>query len=88
MFEDFKATLTKWETTGTEREQLQMVYLVVIVVSVLVAGLLSLVNYDAGQNLLKVSGLAIVVFATNAVVWALLDSFLLSKVRRPRTRRK
>lgn len=73
--------LKQWNTNSTEREKLQWVYLLFIVASVIIAGLVGLINYRAGQTILKFTLLAVIVFAVNAVVWAVLQTAILSKLK-------
>ena len=86
--------LEKWNGTTDSRQKIQHAYAVGGIIILVVAGLISLVNYDLGQSLLSVSLIAIAIFFINAVVWALLTSFVLLRLKssgqkpaRPRTRK-
>lgn len=48
----------------------------------MIAGLTSLINYNLGQSILFVAAVTALVFIANAVLWALLESFVVSKLTR------
>lgn len=80
MFEVMKATLNKWNTTKTERQKLQHVYIVLALVVVLLAGIISLFNANLGHQVVLFALGSIVVFSANAVIWNLLKSSLIEKL--------
>lgn len=88
MYETIKSFLISWNSKNNERQKLQQLYLVIIIVGIFVAGITSLVNADLGHNLVLIAFAAVVVFLTNAVVWNLLKAGLLTtlptKPRQPR----
>lgn len=88
MFENYKSQLIDWRDRTDDRQKLQTVYLLLIVASFVAAAILGLFSYHLGHKLLVVSVAAILVFAANAVVWALLQTFVIAKLpaRKPRQR--
>jgi len=78
MYESIKSSLVIWNTKTTERQKLQQLYLAIIVVGILVAGVTSLLNAEVGHNLVLVAIFAILVFLSNAIAWNLLKAGLLS----------
>ncbi|MGI9027301.1 MAG: hypothetical protein ACR2FM_00425 [Candidatus Saccharimonadales bacterium] len=80
MFENIKSVLTSWNASSSERQKLQHVYLVIAVIIVFGSGIVSLINANAGHELVKIALYAVIVFLANAVVWNLLQSSFLSKI--------
>lgn len=73
MEKDFEKVVSFWKNRFTQFQRLQLVYLLLLILSLVVAGLISLLNQPAGHVVLivsKISGLALV---ANSVV----NSFLL-----------
>lgn len=87
MFENIKSVLESWNTSTGERQKLQHSYLVIAVIVVFGAGLVSLINAELGQDIVKIALFAVAVFLANAVVWNLLQSALLTKLAK-KSRRK
>lgn len=77
---DASSLLAQWNARYDARRKMQHVYLVIIVASIFVAGLLSLVNRDLGFFTLRITLLASVVFLINAVTWSLLHTGLLHRL--------
>ena len=72
MEKDFEKVVSFWKNRFTQFQRLQLVYLLLLILSLVVAGLISLLNQPAGHAVLivsKISGLALV---ANSVV----NSFL------------
>ena len=88
MYQTLIDALRNWNKTNDRHTKLQQVYLVLTAVLLVVAGLASLVNYRLGQSILYLSGVAILVFLANAVLWALTDSFVLSRLQKRADKRK
>jgi len=82
MFESLKESLAKWNTGTDARVKLQHVYMTASVGLVFLAGLVGLINHSMGQNILIVAIISAGVFLANAVVWALLQSAVLSRIPR------
>ena len=78
--------LNNWNKTTTERVKLQHACLVLGFAGLIIAGLIGLLNYRLGQTLVGVALGIFLVFIANAVIWALLQSFIISRI--PRTPRK
>ena len=84
MFLALKEIISDWNSTYGERAKLQHAYLAAGLLGVVLAGLISLLNPEVGQTVLRfcLAGFAIVV--ANAIVWALLFSFIISKLPTPK----
>lgn len=80
-----RAFLSNWNTTYSDRTKLQHGYAVLAVISLIVAGLVSLINYNLGQSLLFIAIVVTLVFIGNGVVWALINTFIIPTVP-PRSR--
>jgi uncharacterized membrane protein len=80
MFNTLYNALLEWNRTTNERQKLQHTYAVIAVVVVLIAGLVSLLDSQAGQDLLVVSVVAAGIFLVNAVLFSILDSVVIAKL--------
>lgn len=89
MYKTLRDALTAWNKEANERQKLQSTYVAIVVVLLVVAGLVSLVNYDLSQKLLLAVFAAAGLFVINLVVWALLQSLVLLPLERstPNARR-
>lgn len=74
-------TLIEWNKSTTSREKLQHAYLSAAIVLLFAAGIVGLINYELGQKLLFIAILAVSMFVVNAVAWALLQSFVLLRIK-------
>ena len=88
MFESITTSLKQWNKQNSERVKLQHVYAVTALILLVAAGLVGLLSDIASQQLLAVVFGLVVLFFANAVVWALLDSFVLQRLAKTRTTRK
>lgn len=86
--ESFTDLLRAWSKSTSERTKLQHVYIVVIIVATVVAGLASLIDADLGRQILVVSAIAVVAFLANAVVWALTRVYLVGYLDAKRPARR
>lgn len=77
MYHSFKHTLTTWAKETDDRQKLQHTYIALAGILLMAAGVIGLLNYALGQQLLAVAIAAAGVFLVNAVAWALLQSFVL-----------
>lgn len=77
MIEVIQQVLVTWNSRTNDRQKLQQTYVGGAVSLLLAAGLVSLVNYQAGQSMLLIALITFGMFVVNGVVWALLQSFLL-----------
>jgi tellurite resistance protein TehA-like permease len=80
MYQSLKIALNSWNDSTTDRQKLQHTYIAVAVALLIVAGVLGLINQPLGQQILAIAIAAAVVFLVNAVIWALLQSFVLLRV--------
>jgi hypothetical protein len=80
MLANIQAFLREWNTNTTERQKLQHVYMLLIVVITFVAGLISLTNGVASHNLMRVALVAAGTFVVNGVIWHLLNSFVIFRL--------
>lgn len=74
-----RTLLAAWNSTYTDRTKLQHTYLVLTVLTVIVAGIIGLINYQLGQSLLFLAIILALVFIGNSVVWALLYTFIIPR---------
>lgn len=72
--------LLEWYRSTDDRQKMQHAYVAIVVASVIVAGLVSLLDGPTGQDLLMVTTAAGGIFLANAVVWSLLDSIVLGRL--------
>jgi len=77
MYENLKSFLVTWNDKNNDRQKLQQVYLLIVIIGVFVAGIVSLVNPELGHNLVLVALSALLVFFANAIIWNLLKGSLL-----------
>lgn len=85
MYKSLLKSLRSWNTTHNERTKLQHAYLATSVVTILIAGLLGLLNYDLGQQLTAVALIALGMFFVNLVAWTLLSGIVLASLDEPTT---
>lgn len=77
MIEVIQQVLATWNNRTNDKQKLQQTYVGGAISLLLAAGLVSLLNYQAGQSMLLIALIAFGMFVVNGVVWALLQSFLL-----------
>lgn len=80
MFDSIQESLKKWSIKYDSRAKLQHTYIVAAIGLVLVAGVVGLMNRNLSQNILLVAIISAGAFLTNAVVWSLLQSAVLSRL--------
>lgn len=85
---DLQASLINWRDNTSDRVKLQNVYLALAVASILVAGLVGLINYDIGQQLVTVGLVSLGLFLVNTVAWALIEGLVLVRLSRQATTKK
>lgn len=78
--------LIEWNKANSERVKLQYAYGILATLLLVLAGLVSLVNYSLGYSILAIAFGFTVIFFVNAIGWVLLDAFILSKL--PKSPRK
>ncbi len=81
MYESLKLSLVSWNDTTSDRDKLQHLYITSAVVLLVAAGVMGLVNQNLGQQILGAAIGAAALFIINAVAWALLQSFVLLRLR-------
>ncbi len=72
--------LLEWFRNTTDRQKLQHAYIIIVILSVLVAGVVGLVDNSLGQDILVVTVAAGAIFLVNSLLWALFESTLLSRL--------
>ena len=80
MFNTLYNALLEWNRTTDDRQKMQHTYFFIAVFVVLIAGLVSLLDSQAGQDLLIISVGAAGIFLVNAVLWSILDSVVIAKL--------
>lgn len=75
----FNAVL-EWNKSTNERQKLQHVYIVLIMLSVIVAGIVALIDAPTGQNILLVTAVAGAIFLANAIIWSLVESVFVARL--------
>jgi tellurite resistance protein TehA-like permease len=88
MYESLKNMITSWNTGTNERIKLQHAYLALAVILVIAAGVVGLINYSLGQNILAVAIASSIIFVINAVSWSLLQSALVARLPKRNAPRK
>ena len=81
MYTSLKQSLNTWNDTTTDREKLQHLYIAIALSLIVVAGVLGLLNQGLGQQVLAVAIAAAGIFLINSISWALLQSFVLFRLR-------
>ena len=79
--------LYDWNKNTSERVKLQHTCLALGFAGLIIAGLVGLLNYRLGQTIVGAALGIFLVFVANAVIWALLQSFIISRIPR-QTRKK
>ena len=69
--------LKSWSDITDSRSKLQQAYLASALALLIIAGMVGLINYNLGPQVLFLALLAGAIFIVNAVAWALLQSFVL-----------
>lgn len=80
MIQSIKELLATWNTTHGDRAKLQHAYLAIAAATIVIAGLVGLVDDYAGQLLVNVALIALGVFVANIIVWAMLYSLVVTKL--------
>ena len=81
MYNSFKQSLSTWNQSTTDRQKQQHTFIAIAIILLVIAGVLGLLNQGLGQQLLAISIAAAAIFIVNAVVWALLQSFVLFRLQ-------
>lgn len=86
MWNSLTSALQEWNSSTDGRTKLQHTYIVITISLVLAAGVIGLINYSLGQMILFGAFVAVAAFLANAVVWALLQSFVLLRIPTKKTK--
>ena len=81
MFENFELQLKNWNRRTSDRQKLQQVYAVLLVIVVFLAGLVTLFSGDPSNSLQAIAAVLAITFVTNLVAWGLLNSLILDKIK-------
>lgn len=73
--------LHNWNKSYDSRQKLQHAYIVSTIAVVVIAGLVGLINGVLGHRLLAVASVLAGTFLINAVVWALVDSAVIGRIK-------
>jgi hypothetical protein len=80
MFNSMYNGLLEWNRTNDDRQKLQHVFLVIAILSVVLAGLVSLIDPVIGQDILVVTLVSGGIFLINAVIWSLVESAVIARL--------
>lgn len=80
MYQDIIKSMRRWNSATNEREKLQHTYLTIAIATIVVSGLVSLVNVTLGRRLTVVALVAIGAFLLNFIVWHLVNSAVASRL--------
>lgn len=86
--EEFFNLLRGWNKSSSERAKLQHIYLFIIIVTLVISGLIALIDVDLGRRLIIIAGIALVAFLSNALVWALAQTYIFSRLGTRRSSKK
>lgn len=78
--EAFSTLLKEWNRSSNERTKLQHAYLALVVMIVVLAGIITLLNPSLGHTIVSFAGFLGLAFISNAIVWALLKSFVIDRI--------
>lgn len=84
MYTSIRNYLLDWNKKYDNRAKLQHAYVTLAAASLVVAGLMSLVNYELGQKIVSIALVAIVVFFVNFFAWILFENLVISRLDRAR----
>lgn len=84
MFMTLLESLKVWNDSTDTRQKLQHTYIVSALALVFGAGVVGLINYELGQNILLAAFICLAAFLANAITWALLQSFILLRLSEPK----
>lgn len=82
-----KQLLASWNNEKDQRLKMQRAYFVLAVFTAVIAGLTTLVNFELGRILIMLAGFLAVIFIANAIIWALIDAFVVQKIKKITTKR-
>lgn len=86
--EQFVEIIRDWNKSSSERVKLQHVYILIIIVITVISGLLGLIDVELGRQFIKLAGIAAIAFLANAIVWALSQTYVFTRLERKRPLKK
>lgn len=81
-----QSILTEWNKNTNERAKLQQAYVAIVITGVVVAGIITLLNPNLGHTIIVFTGFLFVAMVANAVVWALLKTFVVDRLKQRRSK--
>jgi uncharacterized membrane protein len=84
--ESFTSLLIEWNKSTSERAKLQHTYMLLVVVTVVLAGLITLLNPALGHIIVTVAGFLFAALIANAIIWALLKTFVIDRIKQKRSK--
>lgn len=87
LYDTLKSFLNNWNIGTTERQKLQHTYLLLTGLTILVAGIVSLINAETGRDVVRLAVVTLGAFLLNALAWSLLQSAMLSRLSTRQRRR-
>lgn len=87
MWNAFIDAVSSWNKRHDDRSKLQYVYVISAAVTLILAGLLGLVNATISAYLLQATFILSCLFVANAIAWALTKSFIIEKLQRTQKRK-
>lgn len=86
MTEQLSKALVQWKTKTTERQKLQSTYMAIAIISLIVAGLVGLIDNELGIDIAYVTVFSAAAFLLNAVIWHLIIENITDRIKTPRKR--
>ena len=86
--ESLRKSLQSWNKSTPERAKLQHIYIALIIVVTLAAGLVSLLSPSLGRQIVTLAGLALIALLMNGLIWALARVYLLDFLERKQPPKK
>lgn len=81
MFENLELQLKNWNRRTSDRQKLQQLYTVLLVVVVIITGVVTLFSGNPSKPLQIIAAVLAVTFATNMVAWGLLNTLVVDKIK-------
>lgn len=72
--------ILEWSRETDDRLKMQHTYLTVTILSVVVAGIVSLIDSKTGQDILTISFVAAIIYSINWALWIVLESTVLRRL--------
>lgn len=82
----FAVLIAEWNKDVTDRAKLQHAYIFLIVSSIVIAGITALINPTLGYTIVSFAGFLFLALVANAVIWALLKTFIIDRYKQKRTK--